>query len=348
MSLAKTGVLKMNSIIKSKIIFVLSIVLLMSYKLIGQGIEPANSERVGQSGWQFLKINGDARVAAMGGAYVAASKGDASSAFGNPASLSDVKNIDISLSNVNWIADIKHQTIAIAKNFEDIGVFGINLAYVDYGDMIETINSPIEGENRTNQVVTGNTFTASDIAIGISYSKQVTDKLSIGGNVKYIKESIAELSMDNWAIDFGTLYYTGFKSLRVAMTARNFGPDVNLTGFSEEYQAEAMDVRMPIDFRIGVAMDFFDYEGSPHLLTLSLEGDHPNDGPEKINSGAEYSFQDIFFLRGGYKFNYDEEGLVLGVGLKYDISGFTGRFNYAYVDFGNLNKVHMIQLGFSL
>jgi len=338
----------MNSLMQIKIIFIVSIVLLMSYKLIAQGIEPANTKRVGQSGWQFLKINGDARVAAMGGAYVASSKGDASSAFGNPASLSDIKNIDISFSHVNWIADIKYQTIAIAKNFDDIGVFGINLAYLNYGDMMETINSPIEGEDRTSQVVTGNTFSANDIAIGISYSKQVTDKLSIGGNVKYIKESIAELSMSNWALDFGTVYYTGLSSLRVAMTARNFGPDVHLTGYTEEYQAEAMDVRMPIDFRIGVAMDFFDYEGSPHLLTLSLEGDHPNDGPEKINFGAEYSFQNILFVRGGYKFNYDEEGLVLGVGLKYEISGYSGRFNYAYVDFGNLNKVHMIQLGISL
>ena len=89
----------MNSIIHSKTIFVITIAFLMSCKLIAQGIAPANIERVGQSGWQFLKINGDARVAAMGGAYVAASRGDASSTFGNPASLSDVKNIDISLSN---------------------------------------------------------------------------------------------------------------------------------------------------------------------------------------------------------------------------------------------------------
>ena len=273
----------MNALKQSKIIFVVSIVLLVSCKSLAQaGIDPSKIERVGQSGWQFLKINGDARVAAMGGAYVAASRGDAASAFGNPASLSDVKNIDISLSHVNWIADIKYQTIAIAKNFEDIGVFGINLAYLDYGDMLETINSPISGEDRSEQVITGRTFAAKDLAIGISYSKQITDKLSIGGNVKYIKESIAELSMNNWAIDFGTVYYTGLKSLRVAMTARNFGPDVHLTGYTEEYQAEAQDVRMPIDFRVGIAMDFFDYEGSSNLLTLSLEGDHPNDGPENI------------------------------------------------------------------
>ena len=187
--------------------------------------------------------------------------------FGNPASMVDVQNIDISLSHSNWIADIDYQTIAVAKNFGDIGVFGINLVYVNYGDMFETINSPIAGEDRTDQVVTGNTFSASDIAVGVSYSKQVTDKLSIGGNLRYITENIAELSMSNWAIDFGTMYYTGWKSLRIAMAARNFGPDVNLTGWSEEFQAEAEDIRMPLEFRVGVAMDFFEEEGDPNFLT---------------------------------------------------------------------------------
>lgn len=131
------------------------------------------------------------------------------------------------------------------------------------------------------------------------------------------------------------------------MTARNFGPDVQLTGWSEEYQVEADDVKMPIDFRIGVAMDFFDEPDSLHLLIVSLEGDHSNDGPEKVNLGMEYSYNDMFFLRGGYKFNYDEEGLSFGAGIKCDIYGHSGRFNYTYVDFGNLNQVHMIQLGIS-
>jgi len=338
----------MNSNKQNKPMIFMILVFVLSCKLFAQGIEPADIERVGQSGWQFLKINGDARVAGMGGAYVAASKGSSASAFGNPASLIDVENWDISMSHVDWIADIKYQTIAIAKNFGNIGVFGINLAYVDYGDMDETINSSIEGGDRTTQVITGNTFSASDLAIGISYSKKVTDKLSIGANVKYIKETIAELNMSNWAFDFGTVYYTGFKSLRLAMTARNFGSDVQLTGWSEEYQAEADDIKMPIDFRIGVAMDFFDEQpNSPHILTVSLEGDHPNDGPEKVNLGMEYAYNDMFFIRSGYKFNYDEEGLSFGAGIKCDIYGHSGRFNYAYVDFGNLNQVHMIQLGIS-
>jgi hypothetical protein len=57
---------------------------------------------------------------------------------------------------------------------------------------------------------------------------------------------------------------------------------------------------------------------------------------------------DMFFLRGGYKMNYGVQGAVVGAGLKYDLYGYTGRFNYAYRDFGDLKNVHMIQLGLSL
>jgi hypothetical protein len=54
------------------------------------GIAPNDIERVGQSGWQFLKINGDPRQAAMGGAFTAISHGDANAVFGNAAALDEM------------------------------------------------------------------------------------------------------------------------------------------------------------------------------------------------------------------------------------------------------------------
>lgn len=310
------------------------------------GIEPYELERVGLSGWQFLKINGDARQAAMAGAFTATSHGDAGAIFGNPSALADVENLDIAFSKVNWIADIGYQSVVVVQSFGNIGVFGFSIVSVDMGEMEETINSPIPGEDRTETVVTGNTFTAGDIAFGLSYAKKITDRLSIGANVRYIREEIAEVSMSNFSIDFGTTYYTGFRSLRLGMVARNFGPDANLVGWSEEYRAEAVDIRMPLDFRVGLAMDFLEGEESPHILTVSIEGTHPNDGPERINMGTEYSFNNIFALRAGYRFNYDEEGFTFGGGLSYGIGSIALRINYAYVDFGRLEQAHMFSLGF--
>lgn len=312
------------------------------------GIAPNNIERVGQSGWQFLKINGDPLQSAMGGASTAISPGNANAVFGNPATLTGVGRLDVQFNNVSWIADIDHQSVALAWN-SGSGVLALSVVSLDYGDIPETVNAPIPGDDtRTRATVTGNMFTARDLAAGLSYARQITDRLSLGGNIRWIRQEIAELSMSNWSIDFGTIYHTGFRSLRLAITARNFGPDSHIIGWSEEYQREPVDVRMPIDFRAGVAMDFFEDAGDPHRLTVVFEGDHPNDGPEKFHAGADYTFQEVLSLRGGYRFNYDEQGLSLGAGLIYRQSSFTGSVNYAYLDFGALNGVHYLSLGFSL
>ncbi len=311
------------------------------------GIAPNDIERVGQSGWQFLKINPDPRQAAMGGAFTALGRGNANAVLGNPASLAEVEQHDLQLNTMSWIADISHQSAAFAKNFDGLGVLAVSFVTLDYGDIAETMNSAIPGEARTEAVVTGNYFSARDLAVGLTYSRKISDKLALGGSVRWLRQNIAELSMSNWALDFGTMYYTGFKSLRLAMSARNFGPDSRLTGWSEEYQAEPDNIRMPIDFRVGVAMDFLQENDSAHLLTVALEGDHPNDGSEKLHLGAEYVYARKLSLRGGYRFNYDEQSLTLGTGFNFAFSGLHGGAHYAFLDFGALEQVHMFSFGFS-
>jgi len=324
----------------------LYILLIIEFNPAQSGISPNDIERAGQSGWQFLKINGDSRQAALGGAFTAISSGDANSIFGNPASLSDVENIDVQVNVLEWIADINYQSFAAGVNLGQIGVVGVSLAMLDYGDIPETINAP-SGNSGTIPVLTGNNFTANDIVVGLSYSKKITDNLSVGGSIRWMQQQIAELSMSNWSMDIGTMYYTGFRSLRIAITARNFGPDSRFGGWSEEFQTESDYVRMPLDFRAGLAMDFLDEEGSPHLLTAVVEGDHPNDGKEKFHVGVCYAFDEIFFIRTGYKFNYDVQKFTFGAGITYPIGATLGTINYAYVDFGELTQVHSFSLGFS-
>lgn len=308
------------------------------------GIGLYNVERVGLSGWQFLKIDGSARQAAMGGAYTAISNGNSEAIFGNPSGLVNVNNYDVFFSKVSWIADISHQSVALAKNFNRFGVIGISAVSLDYGEIEETINAPITGVEATKVVLTGATYTAGDIAAGLSYAKNITNRLSIGLNLRYLREQIADVHMQNISIDFGTTYYTGFRSLRFAMVARNIGGDQNLVGWSEEYQTRAVDVRMPLDYRLGVAIDFFEKKSNPHFITAVIEGVHPNDGPERANIGLEYWYNNVFAIRTGYRINYDEESFTFGGGLK--TRGL--RINYAYVDFGRLKQVHMFSLGFSL
>jgi len=83
---------------------------------------------------------------------------------------------------------------------------------------------------------------------------------------------------------------------------------------------------LPLLIRIGVAVDLLGRDeafitNDFTRLSLSLDGVHPNDGPEHLNLGGELAFQERFYLRAGYRYNYDAEGLTLGGGLRLDLRG---------------------------
>lgn len=318
----------------------------------GAGLPPQDFDRVGQAGFQFLKLPTNARQAGMGGINSSLGYGDASSSFTNPASIVDVANTDVFLSHVRWFADINYTTAAAVRYFEGIGSIGVNILFLDYGDMPRTENRPIllEGEptGRSEVLTDLGTVTASDLAIGVSYARRITDQLHFGVNAKYISETLDDAKVGAWAVDIGTVFYTGIRSLRVTMVGRNIGPDTQIAGYDERIGYEPADVRMPVNFSFGAAYDLLEGgTGSPHLWTLAAEFVHPNDGPEKVNLGTEYSFRNLLILRGGYRYNYDEEGLTLGAGLKAALSGYELSVGYAYWDFGRLGATHVISMGFS-
>ncbi len=322
---------------------------------IDYGIHPPEYSAVGRSGWQFLKLPTHARFAAMGGIISALAHGDASATLGNPASIVDVKDFDAAFTIMNWIADIKLQSGAVVKNFGRWGSFGLNVVYVDYGEMIRTENREAlddfgQSLGYTEPITEGlGTFTGGDFALGINYALRVTDRLQIGSNIRYVEEKLDDAKTSNWTIDIGTMYYTGIKTFRIAMLGRNFGPDAEFTKYDERIGIPAVQVPMPMVFVLGGAIDLFEgRNGNPHLWTVAAEFTHPNDGPEKVHLGTEYTYNNFVSLRAGYRFFYDEEGLTFGGGLRISTSTFGASINYAYIDFGRLNNVQLFSINFHM
>lgn len=311
------------------------------------GISPTGIQRIGQSGWQFLKINSDPRQAALGGVFLTSHRPNANAVFGNPALLSQIDHYDVQFSSFTWLADIKYFSFAVAKGSPSLGTFALSVVTLNYGDIPETVYAPLQGGG-AYPLITGNNFTASDLAAGVSYARKITQQLSIGGNVRFIREDIAGTGMSNWSFDFSTLYYTGLRSLRMAITARNFGPDAHLVGYSEELQSEPVDIRMPLELRGAIAYDLLEGIQTPHLLTLIVEGRLPSDGKEKVHLATEYEYGKLLSVRAGYRFNYDEEGLTLGMGFHFPIGGSRFEVNYAYLDYGALTQVNMFSFGLAL
>ena len=317
--------------------------------LIGSTLTKLNAEvkKVAQSGYQFLKIDADARAAAMGGAFILVGTG-ASSMFYNPAGMTEQPaSIDFFSTQTNWLADIGYYSLGVTKKLGNFGVIGFSMQTSDYGSIIGTRVA----DNTAGFIETGN-IEVEALAMGVSFAKSLTDRFSIGGQVKFVSQSLGNTLMpdgseksnktDGLAYDFGTIYYPGIKSFRFGMGVRNF---------SKNFKYEDDSFPLPLTFTMGVALDVMDFVGSfgeNHNLLVEVDAVHPIDYTERVNMGIEYGFKKIFFLRGGYKFNHDTEGLSLGVGFSIRLIGLMTKLSYSFNDAGSFSPVNRISIGISL
>ncbi|MGB8658726.1 MAG: PorV/PorQ family protein [Candidatus Zixiibacteriota bacterium] len=334
---------------RRKTVIVIAILLMLSVASLAYS---GDFSRVGTIGAQFLKIGMGARYEAMGEASVACVN-DAYAMYWNPAALTEISSSSLSLTNVNWVTDVQLNHVSFAKALDEYSAVGVSLTALTMGSMeVTTVEEP-EG--------TGETFTASSYALSVGYARKMTDRFSAGIAGKYVSERISEERASGFAFDFGTLFYTGFRSLRMGMNISNLGPEMKLDGpeLDASYNPQpgnssydkvnaklAVDqYDLPLTFRLGMAYDLVDSPESK--FTVSMEAKHPNDNVQQASFGGEYVWKEMFSLRAGYKLNYEEEGLTLGGGMKIKAGKNTKLdISYAWADFSRLSSVHRFSLGF--
>ncbi len=310
---------------------------------------------VGSTAAPFLNIAIGARPISMGGAF-SATANDVSALYWNPAGVARIEGSEAMFAYSNWFADINYNWSGAAINLGGMGTFGLSVTYLDYGEM--------EITNLAEQDGTGQMFSAKDMALALSYAYNLTDKFSIGGTAKYIEQSIWNSSATSVAFDLGVLYYSDIMGIRIGASISNFGNEMNLSGkdllvlYDIDRQIDGNNDQilaslktdpfpLPLLFRIGLAANIIDTKD--HLLMIGIDALHPNDNNESLNIGMEYVLYDLIALRGGYKslfLDNAEEGLTLGVGIKYNFApGLGFYFDYAYQDFGVLDNTQHFTLG---
>jgi len=305
-------------------------------------------EKIGQTGFQFLSVGTDARATAMGEAFTT-QEGSPMALFYNPAGVARVESfIQFSANHMTWLADIEYFTgaLSIRPSNGDYGVVGLSFLYVDYGEIIGTVVAA----NDQGFVETGN-IAPNAFALGLGYSKALTDRFAVGGQIKYVKQSLGALAFPTTdttqtstdfsaavvAFDFGTIYRTGFKSLSFGMTIRNFSQEI--TYISENFE-------LPLTFKIGFSIDAFDFMGGMEnqSLVVSFDAVNPRSFQEFFSIGGEYTFMSTLALRAGYVASQDDYGLTAGFGLNvYNVN-----LDYSYTPFDVFDDVHRFSVKFKL
>jgi len=288
----------------------------------------AQYERPGSSSAQFLKIAVSPRAAGMGDSYISISEG-AEAAHYNTAALALIKNTDAAFSHTEWFAGINHDFASVAHTFS-YGTLALSYTGL-YTDEMK-VRTPLQSDG------TGETFYAGSYRFGVSYARFLTDKVTFGTTLNYINIFLySGFTANAVAVDIATLYTTKHRNFRFGIKISNFGSEIKFV--NESYP-------LPTNFTFGLSMNVVEMD--KYKLLLSMTAIKPNDIRPIGLIGAELNCQDLFFLRTGYRFNYEIVKYSFGAGLKLNIIGYLLYIDYSYSDSGLLGGTHCLGVRFSL
>lgn len=310
----------------------------------------------GTSAANFLKVGVGARSMAMGDAAISIVDGP-TALYWNVAGITRIKNdISFVFSSMDWLVDTRNSYIGAVFKVSSLGSFGVDLQFLNYGKIEETTVFRQNG--------TGRFFSASDFAFGISYARQLTDRFSFGVKVKYIREDIANANADAFGLDVGAVFRTTFmnNNLRLAATLSNFGTKMKFKGrdlaitysvpgnpSGKQIPAEltTLEWEIPLLFRFGISNYFINNDN--WLLLVAFDVMDSRDYTVRYNLGGEIGFSKTVFLRGGYKFNYDEVTYTAGLGIDFGrLLGVKIVLDYLYLNYGVLGNFNQFTLRIDL
>jgi hypothetical protein len=315
--------------------------------------EAQAQRKAGRTGAAFLEIGVGAREVALGSAASTVT-GNANSIFWNPAgtALPDDRTLSAAFSYNSWIADLEYAAAAVGYNLGASGTVTLGVQTFGISDI------PANRENGYTDPIlqdlvtdteTAATYSYRDLALSVSYARYFLDRLALGATFKLINETIDGVGASAVAFDFGSSYNLGLSGWQIAARLSNLGSD--MTFYNQENP-------LPLTFSIGTSIYPINTEQT--RLMLAVDTIKPLDSKQLLYGGAEVALYDLLFLRGGYKFNYSGsdddgtsardpiatsiEGVSLGGGIQYEISGYGVAIDYAFTQMDLLDNVHRLTL----
>jgi hypothetical protein len=273
-----------------------------------------NSDRAGQAGATELLINPWARSSGFAGANTASVRG-LEAQYLNVAGLAFTRKTEVLFANTQWLvgSGVMINSFGLSQKIGDAGVVGLGVMNMSFGEIdITTTDLPEGGIG---------TFSPNFLNIGISYAKNFSNSINGGITVRVINQNISNLSATGVAFDAGISYTTRLGSkdkeknkdnLQFGISLKNVGPPMKYSGdglsvrgtipgsensLTLEYRAAKYE--MPSSLNIGVTYHWRDKKlmnrvtGAANFTSNSFSKD-------QFNFGLEYSFKDMFMLRGGY------------------------------------------------
>jgi len=275
-----------------------------------------NPDRRGEAGAAELVMNGWARSTGMWGMNSARVRGIESERI-NPAGLGYVRKTDVQIAYSLWMQGSGLGVIhaGFAQQVKS-NVIALTVQSLNFGQIIRTTYEDPQGGVGT--------YSPRFLNVGISYAKVFPLGIKGGVTVRLINEGIDNINAFGFSVDAGLLYTTGKKkNIHFGVALRNVGTPMTFRGdgFSFTGNAESGQYQLafdrktqkfdlPVQLNIGAAYDLllgneFDLEPGTrtqnYRITFAANFTSNAYGNDHFGGGIEFSYRDIFMLRGGYR-----------------------------------------------
>lgn len=291
---------------KNHIYIILLPVLLMLAPVL---LHAGNPDRQGEAGAYELLMNPWARSAGLHTLPTSMVRGVEAMRL-NIAGLSRINKLEAVIGHSVYLegTDIRMNSIGLSSRVGKSGAIGISLMALDFGDIPVTTTNQPEG--------TGATFSPSFFNLGIGYSYTFENKISVGALVRLVSETTADLSAFGFAIDAGVQYVTGEEdNFKFGISLRNIGspmrfsgeglsvqgPSPNGGGYELTFDQRSARYELPSVLNIGLSYDFL--PGTKNRITVLGNFTANSFSRDQIGAGIEYALNEMFMLRGAYKYD---------------------------------------------
>lgn len=203
--------------------------------------------------YNYLYLPVSSRASALGGSNVAIRDGDVTMAMINPALLNQRTHMTASLDFAYYTGMSMFGSLAYGHNYKD-HYFAASLQFVDYGKFRY---ADIYGN------LSGDTFTAKDFALTLSYAHDFADWFSLGASLKPLYSVYERYTSFALAADLGVHFQVPDSSFQAGLTIRNVG--VQIKSF---YKYEGVQNRELVPFNIELAVAYR-FKHAPLRLSLT-------------------------------------------------------------------------------
>ncbi len=322
----------------------------------------AGYNRAGTAAAPELLIPVGARDMALGGASIANTAG-IQALHWNPAGYARTDaSASAMFSTMSYLADINVNYLAAGARFGSFGALAVSLKALDIGAIPVTTESQPDG--------TGGTLSPTFFALGLTYARELTDRIALGSTVHYISNSMSRVSASSVSFSAGLQYLNlgNIPGLDMGVAIKHIGQRMRFEGSGllyrgsllqqsrspAFYKVEASSADLPSTFEIGLGYRYPLAElGQLNFGTIFQ---HNNYTYDEYRAGVEYVYNRFLAVRGGFTYAADAAsdtypfGTSFGLGLDVGRGGMLreARIDYAYTAADHFDALNTLtfQVGF--